>query len=112
MLITAIVLGLVVYFIANSPLVIKKLADTAIGNDAFPRTPLAETAILYEPLAGALLFSTVNALQLWVQVLGLNLPSDVAVMLPYILTILALALPIRRAAQPAALTKPFTRGES
>ena len=63
-------------------------------------------------LAGALLFSTVNALQLWVQVLGLNLPSDVAVMLPYILTILALALPIRRAAQPAALTKPFTRGES
>lgn len=63
-------------------------------------------------LAGALLFSTVNALQLWVQVLDLNIPSDVAVMLPYILTIVALALPIRRAAQPAALTKPFTRGES
>ncbi len=63
-------------------------------------------------LAGALLFSTVNALQLWAQVLDLNIPSDVAVMLPYILTIVALALPIRRAAQPAALTKPFTRGES
>lgn len=63
-------------------------------------------------LIGALLFSTVNALQLWVQVLDLNIPSDVAVMLPYILTIVALALPIRRAAQPAALTKPFTRGES
>jgi simple sugar transport system permease protein len=62
-------------------------------------------------LVGALLFSTVNALQLWVQVLGLNIPSDVAVMLPYVLTIIALALPIRRAAQPAALTKPFTRGE-
>jgi simple sugar transport system permease protein len=63
-------------------------------------------------LAGALLFSTVNALQLWAQVLGLNIPSDVAVMMPYILTIVVLALPIRRAAQPAALTKPFTRGES
>ena len=63
-------------------------------------------------LAGALLFSTVNALQLWAQVLGLNIPSDVAVMLPYLLTILALALPIRRAAQPAALTRPFTRGEN
>jgi ABC-type uncharacterized transport system permease subunit len=62
-------------------------------------------------LAGALLFSTVNALQLWVQVLNLPIPSDVAVMLPYLLTIIALALPIRRAAQPAALTKPFTRGE-
>jgi ABC-type uncharacterized transport system permease subunit len=63
-------------------------------------------------LAGALLFSTVNAIQLWVQVLDLNIPSDVAVMLPYLLTIIALALPIRRAAQPAALTKPFTRGEN
>lgn len=63
-------------------------------------------------LLGALLFSTVNALQLWVQVLDLNIPSDVAVMLPYLLTIIALALPFRRALQPAMLTKPFTRGEN
>jgi len=63
-------------------------------------------------MAGALLFSTVNSMQLWAQVLDLPIPSDVAVMLPYVLTIVALALPIRRAAQPAALTKPFTRGEN
>lgn len=63
-------------------------------------------------LLGALLFSTVNALQLWVQVLDLNIPSDVAVMLPYLLTIIALALPFRRSLQPAALTRPFTRGEN
>lgn len=63
-------------------------------------------------LLGALLFSLVNALQLWVQVLGLNIPSDVAVMLPYLLTILALAFPFKRALQPAALTKPFERGEN
>lgn len=63
-------------------------------------------------LLGALLFSTVNALQLWVQVLGLNIPSDVAVMLPYLLTIIALALPFRRALQPKALTRPFARGEN
>jgi len=63
-------------------------------------------------LAGALLFSTINAMQLWVQVLDLPIASDVAVMLPYILTIVALALPFRRAAQPAALTKPFARGEN
>ena len=63
-------------------------------------------------LIGALLFSTVNALQLWVQVLGLNIPSDVAVMLPYLLTIVALALPFRRSLQPAALTKPYERGEN
>ncbi|MFN8443953.1 MAG: ABC transporter permease [Caldilineaceae bacterium] len=61
-------------------------------------------------MAGALFFSLVNALQLWVQVLGLNLPADVAVMLPYVLTIVALALPFRRAMQPAALTKAFERG--
>ena len=63
-------------------------------------------------LAGALLFSLVNALQLWVQVLGLKVPADVAVMLPYMLTILALAIPFRRALQPAALTKPFERGQN
>ena len=63
-------------------------------------------------LAGALLFSTVNALQLWIQVLDLPISSDIAVMLPYILTIIALALPFKRSLQPAALTKPFERGEN
>ena len=63
-------------------------------------------------LIGALLFSIVNALQLWVQVLDLNIPSDVAVMMPYLLTIIALALPFRRSLQPAALTRPFARGEN
>ena len=63
-------------------------------------------------LAGALLFSFVNALQLWIQVKGINLPSDVAVMMPYVLTIAALTFAVRRARQPAALTKPFARGEN
>lgn len=63
-------------------------------------------------MLGALLFSTVSALQLWGQVLGLNISSNISVMLPYVLTIVALAIPFRRAAQPAALTKPFSRGES
>lgn len=62
-------------------------------------------------LAGALLFSSVNSLQLWMQVLGVNIPSDVAVMLPYLLTIAALAVASNRARQPAALNKPFERGE-
>lgn len=63
-------------------------------------------------LAGAILFSLVNASQLWIQVLGLNIPSDVAVMLPYLLTIIVLAFPFKRALQPAALTLPFQRGEN
>ena len=61
---------------------------------------------------GALLFSFVNALQLWIQVLGIPLPSDIAVMMPYILTILALTLSANRSQTPAALTKPFERGEA
>ncbi len=63
-------------------------------------------------LGGALLFSTVNAFQLWMQVLGVNIPSDVAVMLPYLLTIAALAVTMNRAHQPAGLNLPFERGES
>lgn len=61
-------------------------------------------------LAGVLLFSSVNGLQLWLQVAGVNIPSDLAVMLPYVLTIVALMFAVRRANQPAALTKPFSRG--
>ena len=63
-------------------------------------------------LGGALIFSVVNAFQLWMQVLGVKIPSDVAVMLPYLLTIAALAFTVNRVRQPAALNKPFERGES
>ncbi|MQC25242.1 MAG: ABC transporter permease [Chloroflexi bacterium] len=62
-------------------------------------------------LVGSLIFSFVNAFQVWLQIKGINIPSDFAVMLPYILTIVALVFAVRRAAQPAALSKPFERGE-
>ena len=61
---------------------------------------------------GALLFSTVNAIQLWMQVLGVNISANVAVMLPYLLTIVVLVFSVRRARQPAALNVPFERGTS
>jgi simple sugar transport system permease protein len=51
----------------------------------------------------------VNALQLWIQVLGINIPSELAVMLPYILTILVLAASGSKMVAPSALTKPFER---
>ena len=60
-------------------------------------------------LAGSLIFSMVNSLQIWVQVIGIPIPSDVAVMLPYILTILVLILSAGRFRQPSALTKPYER---
>lgn len=61
-------------------------------------------------LAGVLLFSFINSLQLWLQVVGVAIPSELAIMLPYILTILVLSIPMRRASEPAALTRPFSRG--
>lgn len=61
-------------------------------------------------LVGSLIFSMVNALQLWVQVLNLPIPSDFAVMMPYVLTIVALIVAVQRVRPPSALTKPFERG--
>ncbi len=60
-------------------------------------------------LGGALLFSMVNSLQLWIQVLGIPIPSDIAVMMPYVLTILVLVATVSRVRAPSALTRPFER---
>jgi simple sugar transport system permease protein len=66
----------------------------------------------YRVMLGCLLFSMVNAFQLWIQVLKIPLPSDIALMMPYVLTIVALVFAARSiVTQPAALTKPFDRGE-
>jgi ABC-type uncharacterized transport system permease subunit len=62
-------------------------------------------------LGGALLFSLVNSLQLWIQVLGIHIPSEIAVMMPYVLTILVLVVTVSRVRSPSALTKPFGREE-
>ena len=63
-------------------------------------------------MGGALLYGFVNSLVLQFKTLGI-IPrswSDIAAMAPAIITILALVLVARRFRQPAALTKPFSRG--
>lgn len=68
-------------------------------------------------LLGALLFAAFDALQLRLQQGGASLPGlpalpyQVYLMLPYILSILALVLVARRAAYPQALMKPYRKGE-
>ena len=62
-------------------------------------------------LGGALLFSLINSLQLWVQVLSIPIPSDIAVMMPYVVTILVLVATVSKVRAPSALTKPFERGD-
>lgn len=61
-------------------------------------------------LAGSLLFSMADSFQLWVQVLGIAFPYELAVMLPYIVTIVALMLSFGKVWPPAALGKPYERG--
>ncbi len=61
-------------------------------------------------LAGSLLFSMADSVQLWVQVIGIAFPYELAVILPYVVTIIALAMTFGRIWAPAALGRPFERG--
>ncbi|CAN7249794.1 ABC transporter permease [Phyllobacterium sp. LjRoot231] len=63
-------------------------------------------------LLGALLFAFFDAFQLRLQpVLGDRVPYQIFLMIPYILSIAALALVARRAKVPQALMQPYRRGE-
>jgi general nucleoside transport system permease protein len=63
-------------------------------------------------LAGALLFAFFDAMQLRLQQGGgEGVPYQVYLMLPYVLSILALVLVARRASYPQALMKRYVRGE-
>lgn len=72
----------------------------------------------FRVMLGALLFSIANNLQIWAQILNLQIagsaiPPNLLIMVPYILTIAVLVFARqRRRSEPAALTKPFQRGEN
>ncbi|MZP29220.1 ABC transporter permease [Heliobacterium undosum] len=61
-------------------------------------------------LAGSLLFSMADSFQLFVQVLGIQFPYELAVIMPYVVTIIALAVTFGRVWAPAALGRPYERG--
>ncbi len=63
-------------------------------------------------LGGALLFAFFDAMQLRLQQSGgEGIPYQIYLMLPYVLSILALVLVARRATYPQALMKPYRKGE-
>jgi simple sugar transport system permease protein len=64
-------------------------------------------------MLGSLLYGFVNAIVLQLKTLAIIPPdlSNFAAMAPAILTILALVIVARRFKAPAALTKPYSRGE-
>jgi simple sugar transport system permease protein len=61
-------------------------------------------------VAAALTFGGAEALQLRLQSSGLDVPREFIVMLPYVLTIVALAGAVRRSNPPAQLCIPYQRG--
>ncbi|MCD2182601.1 ABC transporter permease [Rhizobium sp. GN54] len=62
-------------------------------------------------LFGALLFAFFDAFQLRLQTVLDNVPYQIFLMMPYILSIAALAVMARRARVPQALMQPYRRGE-
>jgi ABC-type uncharacterized transport system permease subunit len=68
-------------------------------------------------LVGALLFGLADSLQYRIQALSQvergagTIPYEFLLMLPYVLTILALLVRVKRSDQPTALGRPYTRGE-
>ncbi|MCZ6770571.1 MAG: ABC transporter permease, partial [Proteobacteria bacterium] len=63
-------------------------------------------------LLGALLFAGLDAMQVRAQLLaGAVIPYQFFLMLPYVLSIVAMIIMSRRATYPKALLVPFRRGE-
>jgi simple sugar transport system permease protein len=68
----------------------------------------------WDPLKGALgalIFGFLDGLQLRLQGVGLDVPFHVFLMVPYVVTILALISVSRKAGVPAGLLKPYRREE-
>jgi simple sugar transport system permease protein len=61
-------------------------------------------------LAAALLFGCTDALQLSLQVLGVELPAQALLILPYLVTVVVLAASSQRARAPTALGQPYEAG--
>lgn len=60
-------------------------------------------------MLGALLFGGVEALQLRLQTVGFDIPHQIFLALPYVVTIAALAFTRRKTSGPAALLKPYRK---
>ncbi len=74
------------------------IAAIIFGNWKIGRTALA-----------CLLFGAASALQFQLPLLGINVPTALLIMLPYLLALIAVAGLIGRQTAPAALTQPYQR---
>ena len=65
---------------------------------------LLEVVIL---LSTCLVFGAATALQFQLPAMGINIPSALLIMMPYLLALIAVAGPAGRQRPPSALTVPF-----
>ena len=61
--------------------------------------------------AATIVFGLASALQFNLQTMGLNIPSQVFSMFPYVITVIALQFSIGKSSDPAALGVPYERDE-
>lgn len=66
----------------------------------------------YSALSRALIFGLAIALSLQIQALGVVIPYQFLLMLPYLLTLIVLAITYKRTKPPASIGRPYKRGES
>jgi len=65
----------------------------------------------YKALGAGLLFGAADALQLRLQAMGMQMPYQFLLMLPYLLTIFAMVFTGKNTVGPAAVGKPYDREE-
>lgn len=63
----------------------------------------------YKAAIAALVFGAADALQLSLQIFAFNIPPQLLLSLPYVLTILAMSGLLGKATQPTALMTPYTK---
>ncbi len=112
-----VIIGSIMAALAGSFLTIGQHEAAFVNNIAAGRGFIAVALVYFAKwrpvgiLGGAFLFSMIDAFQLRIQIIDIGIPYEIPVMLPYIVTILVLALSTRgRVMGPTALTKPFIRG--
>lgn len=112
-----IIIGSIMAALAGSFLTIGQHEAAFVNNIAAGRGFIAVALVYFAKwrpvgiLGGAFLFSMIDAFQLRIQIIDIGIPYEIPVMLPYIVTIVVLALSTRgRVMGPTALTRPFIRG--
>ena len=90
------------------------ISDTFVEGMTSGRGFIALALVLfggYRPAriaAGALLFGAASALQFRLQAMGVEIPYNLLLMVPYVLTLLVLAVFAGRVRPPGDLARPFT----